>query len=32
VKLGRRVANVRVLAYQEDRERPVAAGVGKFLL
>jgi acyl-coenzyme A thioesterase PaaI-like protein len=32
VKLGRRVANVRVLAYQLDRSRPVAAGVGKFLL
>jgi uncharacterized protein (TIGR00369 family) len=32
VKLGRRVANVRVLAYQEDPSKPVAAGVGKFLV
>lgn len=32
VKLGRRVANVRVLAYQDERSRPVAAGIGNFLL
>jgi acyl-coenzyme A thioesterase PaaI-like protein len=32
VKLGRRIANVRVLAYQGDPEKPVAAGIGKFLL
>jgi acyl-coenzyme A thioesterase PaaI-like protein len=32
VKLGRRIANVRVVAYQEDRSRPVAAGIGNFLL
>jgi acyl-coenzyme A thioesterase PaaI-like protein len=31
-KLGRRGANVRVLAWQDDRARPVAAGNGKFLL
>lgn len=32
VKHGRRIANVRVLAWQEDAARPVAAGVGNFLL
>ncbi len=32
VKLGRRVANVRVLAYQQDRAKPVAAGIGNFRL
>ena len=31
-KLGRRIANVRVVAWQEDRARPVVAGNGKFLL
>jgi uncharacterized protein (TIGR00369 family) len=31
-KLGRRIANVRVVAWQEDPARPVAAGNGKFLL
>lgn len=32
VKLGRRVANVRVLAWQDDPEKPVAAGIGNFRL
>jgi uncharacterized protein (TIGR00369 family) len=32
VKLGRRVANVRVLAHQEDPEKPVASGIGNFRL
>jgi uncharacterized protein (TIGR00369 family) len=32
VKLGRRIANVRVVAYQDDPARPVAAGIGNFLL
>ncbi len=32
VKLGRRIANVRVLAHQGDPERPVAAGIGNFRL
>lgn len=32
VKLGRRIANVRVVAYQEDPARPVAAGIGNFRL
>jgi acyl-coenzyme A thioesterase PaaI-like protein len=32
VKHGRRVANVRVLAWQDDAARPVAAGIGNFLL
>lgn len=32
VKLGRRVANVRVLAVQEQADRPVAAGIGNFRL
>jgi uncharacterized protein (TIGR00369 family) len=31
-KLGRRIANVHVVAWQDDRTRPVAAGNGKFLL
>ena len=31
-KLGRRIANVRVVAWQDDRSRPVVAGNGKFLL
>jgi len=31
-KLGRRIANVHVVAWQDDRARPVAAGYGKFLL
>ena len=32
VKHGRRIANVRVIAWQDDPARPVAAGVGNFLL
>jgi len=32
VKHGRRIANVRVLAWQDDAARPVAAGIGNFLL
>lgn len=32
VKHGRRIANVRVLAWQDDPARPVAAGIGNFLL
>jgi uncharacterized protein (TIGR00369 family) len=32
VKHGRRIANVRVLAWQDDPARPVAAGTGNFLL
>jgi len=32
VKHGRRIANVRVLAWQDDAKRPVAAGIGNFLL
>ena len=32
VKLGRRIANVRVIAWQDDPERPVAAGIGNFRL
>ncbi len=32
VKLGRRIANVRVVAWQDDPERPVAAGIGNFRL
>lgn len=32
VKHGRRIANVRVLAWQDDPEKPVAAGIGNFLL
>jgi uncharacterized protein (TIGR00369 family) len=31
-KLGRRIANVRVVAWQDDPARPVAAGNGTFLL
>ena len=31
-KLGRRIANVRVVAWQDDPGRPVVAGNGKFLL
>ena len=31
-KLGRRIANVHVVAWQEDAAKPVAAGNGKFLL
>ncbi len=31
-KLGRRVAVVHAVAWQDDPERPVAAGNGKFLL
>ncbi|MBM3504046.1 MAG: PaaI family thioesterase [Alphaproteobacteria bacterium] len=31
-KQGRRVANVRVEAWQDDRERPIAAAHGHFLL
>lgn len=31
-KLGRRVAVVHVIAWQDDPTRPVAAGNGKFLL
>ncbi|GIW41433.1 MAG: thioesterase [Candidatus Binatia bacterium] len=30
-KLGRRIANVHVVAWQEDFSRPVASGNGKFL-
>lgn len=32
VKLGRRIANVRVVAWQDEPERPVAAGIGNFRL
>jgi acyl-coenzyme A thioesterase PaaI-like protein len=32
VKLGRRIANVRVIAYQRDPSKPVAAGIGNFRL
>jgi uncharacterized protein (TIGR00369 family) len=31
-KLGRRVAVVHVIAWQDDPDRPVASGNGKFLL
>jgi uncharacterized protein (TIGR00369 family) len=31
-RLGRRVANVHVVAWQDQHSRPVAAGNGKFLL
>ncbi|HYC21848.1 MAG TPA: PaaI family thioesterase [Candidatus Bathyarchaeia archaeon] len=31
-KLGRRIANVHVIAWQDAPSRPVAAGNGKFLL
>ena len=32
VKQGRRIANVRVTAWQTDESKPVAAGIGNFLL
>ena len=32
VKQGRRIANVRVTAWQVDETKPVAAGIGNFLL
>jgi uncharacterized protein (TIGR00369 family) len=32
VKHGRRIANVRVTAWQADESKPVAAGTGNFLL
>ena len=32
VKHGRRIANVRVTAWQDDPGKPVAAGTGNFLL
>jgi uncharacterized protein (TIGR00369 family) len=32
VKHGRRIANVRVIAWQDDPDKPVAAGIGNFLL
>lgn len=32
VKHGRRVVNVRVVAWQDDPRKPVAAGIGNFLL
>jgi uncharacterized protein (TIGR00369 family) len=32
VKHGRRIANVRVIAWQTAPEKPVAAGIGNFLL
>ncbi len=32
VKHGRRIMNVRVVAWQDDLARPVAAGIGNFLL
>ena len=32
VKHGRRIMNVRVLVWQDDRDKPVAAGIGNFLL
>jgi acyl-coenzyme A thioesterase PaaI-like protein len=32
VKHGRRIANVRVIAWQDDVAKPVAAGTGNFLL
>jgi uncharacterized protein (TIGR00369 family) len=31
-KLGRRIANVHVVAWQDDRQKPVATGNGKFRL
>ena len=31
-KLGRRIAVVHVVAWQDDRHKPVASGNGKFLL
>lgn len=32
VKHGRRIANVRVVAWQDDPAKPVAAGIGNFLV
>jgi acyl-coenzyme A thioesterase PaaI-like protein len=32
VKHGRRIANVRVLAWQDGPDKPVASGTGNFLL
>jgi uncharacterized protein (TIGR00369 family) len=32
VKHGRRIANVRVVAWQDDPAKPVATGVGNFLV
>ncbi len=32
VKHGRRIANVRVIAWQDDPAKPVASGTGNFLL
>ncbi|HXC49416.1 MAG TPA: PaaI family thioesterase [Candidatus Limnocylindrales bacterium] len=32
VKHGRRIANVRVIAWQDDPSKPVASGTGNFLL
>ncbi len=32
VKHGRRIANVRVVAWQDSPEKPIATGVGNFLL
>ena len=32
VKHGRRIANVRVFAWQDDPDKPVATGIGNFLL
>jgi len=32
VKHGRRIANVRVVAWQDDATKPVAAGIGNFLV
>jgi acyl-coenzyme A thioesterase PaaI-like protein len=32
IKHGRRIANVRVIAWQADESKPVAAGTGNFLL
>jgi len=32
IKHGRRIANVRVSAWQSDETKPVAAGIGNFLL
>jgi uncharacterized protein (TIGR00369 family) len=32
VKLGRRIANVRVVAFQDDPDKIVAAGIGNFRL
>jgi uncharacterized protein (TIGR00369 family) len=31
-KLGRRISHVHVIAWQEERDRPVAAANGKFLM